>query len=81
MNPKELRAALAAKQNQTQQVETPNAIDVWGNEKEHSLVFHFHHPADNFKMNTEQVRAHVNAVIKAAKEVGIKVKQELIWAE
>jgi hypothetical protein len=74
-----MRKALAAKQHQPEIVE--NFVDIFANKDTHALLLRFRKATDNFIFSEVQAKEHILALIKAAKEAGIHVKQDLMWAE
>lgn len=77
MKPEDLRRQLAAKQ--PQQEERPNGIDFYTDPKVGKVMFKFHHSTDNFMLNREQLKPHIDTLIMAAKSLGIPFAGEIRW--
>jgi len=77
MKPEDLRKQLAAKQPEI--TESPNSLDIYGDEKTKRLMFRFHHPTNNFVLSEEQARTHIDTLLKCARACGIDYTGEIQW--
>lgn len=80
MRPDQLKRTLEAKQGAGVPL-TPNAIDIYGDKEKHGkqLMLQFHRATSNFMLNENQVKEHIDGLLRAARAVGIDYTGSITW--